>query len=125
MERKVRFPLKLKNGTEARTIEELQANFDLESVLSYFVEGKLYTWFADRYYIDKAKAVNALSADTPDLNQKLCDILGVEYQKTVNIWTFFAFQQFDISSSTSKKVTYPKIEMHTKNTQFHAIIILR
>ena len=80
MARKIRFPLKLKNGTEARTIEELQANFDLESVLGYFADGKLYTWLADRYYDDKAEAVSALSADMPDLNQKLCAIFGVEYQ---------------------------------------------
>lgn len=79
MARKIRFSLKLKDGTEARTIEELQAHFDLESVLGYFLDGRLYTWLADRYYDDKAEAVNALSKDMPDLNQKLCKIFGVEY----------------------------------------------
>ena len=79
MARKIRFSLKLKDGTEARTIEELQAHFDLESVLGYFLDGRLYTWLADRYYDDKAEAVNALSKDMPDLNQKLCEIFGVEY----------------------------------------------
>ncbi|MBR7085914.1 MAG: hypothetical protein IKI37_12215, partial [Oscillospiraceae bacterium] len=66
MARKIRFSLKLKDGTEARTIEELQAHFDLESVLGYFLDGRLYTWLADRYYDDKAEAVNALSKDMPD-----------------------------------------------------------
>lgn len=80
MARKIRFPLKMKNGAEVRTLDELKENFDLESVLGYFTDGKLTTWLADRYYDEKAEAVSALSADTPELNAKLCDILEVEYQ---------------------------------------------
>ena len=80
MARKIRFPLKMKNGAEVRTLDELKENFDLESVLGYFTDGKLTTWLADRYYDEKAEAVSALSADTPELNAMLCDILEVEYQ---------------------------------------------
>ena len=80
MARKIRFPLKMKNGVEVRTLDELKENFDLESVLGYFIDGKLATWLADRYYDEKAEAVSALSAEMPDLNAKLCEILEVEYQ---------------------------------------------
>lgn len=80
MARKIRFPLKMKNGAEVRTLDELKENFDLESVLGYFMDGKLATWLADRYYDDKAEAVSALSKYLPDLNEKLCDILEVEYK---------------------------------------------
>ena len=76
----IRFPLKMKNGSEVRTLEELQENFDLESVLGYFADGRLITWLADRYYDEKAEAVAALSADMPDLNARLCAIFGVEYE---------------------------------------------
>ncbi len=76
----IRFPLKMKNGAEVRTLDELKESFDLESVLGYFTDGKLVTWLSNRYYDDKAKAVLELSADTPDLNAKLCEILEVEYQ---------------------------------------------
>ncbi len=80
MAKKIRFPLKMKNGAEVRTLDELKENFDLESVLGYFTDGKLATWLADRYYDEKAEEVSALSADTPELNAKLCNILEVEYQ---------------------------------------------
>ena len=80
MARKIRFPLIMKNGTEVRNLEELQENFDLESVLGYFTDGKLQTWLADRYYDEKAEAVSNLSSDMSDLNAKLCEILEVEYQ---------------------------------------------
>ena len=33
MARKIRFPIKMKNGAEVRTLDELKENFDLESVL--------------------------------------------------------------------------------------------
>ena len=77
----IRFPLKMKNGSEVRTLEELQENFDLEFVLGYFADGRLITWLADRYYDEKAEAVAALSADMPDLNARLCAIFGVEYEQ--------------------------------------------
>lgn len=80
MARKIRFPLKMKNGAEVRTLDQLKENFDLESVLGYFVDGKLSTWLVDRYYDEKAAAVSLLSADMPDFNTKLCEILEVEYQ---------------------------------------------
>lgn len=80
MARKIRFPLKMKNGEEVRTLEELQQNFDLESVVGYFTAGKLQTWLADRYYDEKADAVGSLSPEMPDLNEKLCRIIGVNYE---------------------------------------------
>ena len=76
----IRFPLKMKNGAEVRTLDELKENFDLESVLGYFADGKLVKWLSDRYCDEKAEAVAALSTDMPDLNAKLCEILEVEYQ---------------------------------------------
>lgn len=83
MARKIRFPLKMKNGAEVRTLDELKENFDLESVLGYFMDGKLQTWLADRYYDEKAASVSELSTNmwAWELAEKLCEILEVEYQK--------------------------------------------
>lgn len=80
MARIVRFPLRMSNGAEVRTLEELQGNFDLESVLGYFADGRLQIWLANRYHDAAAAAVGALSPDMPDLNERLCKILGVSYQ---------------------------------------------
>lgn len=80
MARIIRFPLKMSNGAEVRTLEELQENFDLPAILGYFADGKLQTWLTNRYYDEAAEKVGALSADMPDLNARLCKILGVEYQ---------------------------------------------
>lgn len=50
MARENRFPLIMKNGTEVRSLEELQENFDLKSAIGYFTDGRLQTWLADHYY---------------------------------------------------------------------------
>ena len=47
MARIERFPLKMKNGTEVRTLTELNDNFDIESIVGYFKSGMLETWLAD------------------------------------------------------------------------------
>lgn len=79
MARKIRFPLKMKNGAEVRTLDELKENFDLESVLGYFTDGKLATWLEDRYYDVETQKVSELDANSSDLKSQLCAILGVKY----------------------------------------------
>ena len=84
MAKKIRFPLKMKNGAEVRTLDELKANFDLESVLGYFTDGKLRTWLADRYYDVEAAKVAELDPDSDNLKAKLCEVLGVSYTENPN-----------------------------------------
>lgn len=83
MAKKIRFPLKM-NGTDVRTIEELRANFNLESVLGYFANGKLSTWLKDRYYDNEADAIDELSPTDKKLSKKICSILKVEYSEEVS-----------------------------------------
>ena len=77
MAKKIKFTLEMKDGVQARTLEDLQENFDMEKVVGYFTDGKLQTWLEERYYEDEAEAVSALSKDDVNFQKKLCDILGV------------------------------------------------
>ena len=79
MARKIRFPLKMKNGAEVRTLDELKENFDLESVLGYFTDGKLQTWLEDRYYDIEAQKLSELDADSSNLKTQLCAVFGIEF----------------------------------------------
>lgn len=78
MARKIRFPLKMTNGTEVRTIEGLRANFDLTAVLGYYADGKLVTWLRDRYLDSEADKIEALDKDSKSFQSDLCAALGVE-----------------------------------------------
>ena len=40
----IKFPLKMKNGAEVRSLEELRANADVESVMQYYFSGQLSRW---------------------------------------------------------------------------------
>ena len=77
MARKIKFPLKLADGTEARTLDELREHFDVESVIGYFKDGRLLTWLKSRYYDDEAQKVSRLTNDN-NLPKNLCAIFGVE-----------------------------------------------
>ena len=78
MARKIKFPLKMKDGYDARSIEELREHFDLESVLGYFADGRLHSWLRDRYFENEAQQVSELDPNDSELVAKICNILGVE-----------------------------------------------
>lgn len=79
--KKIKFALKLKEGVEARNLQELREAFDLNQVVAYFLEGKLETWLLDRYYEDLAEKINNLDKSDPELRKKLCEIFEVEYEE--------------------------------------------
>lgn len=75
--RKIKFPLILKDDVKVRTLEDLQANFDLEKILAYYENGKLAIWLKDRYEDELAEEVEELDRTADDTVEKLCEILGV------------------------------------------------
>ena len=76
----VKIPLVMKNGEKATDMKSLLDNFDAESVVGYFLNGKLEKWLNDRYYEEEAEAVASLEKDDPELTKKLCAVFGVEYE---------------------------------------------
>lgn len=79
MAKKIKFPLKLKDDFQVRTLEELKEHFDLDKIVPYFLDGKLLIWLKARYYEPEVKAVRSLRKNDPELQKKLCQIFGIEY----------------------------------------------
>lgn len=52
MKKKVKFPLKMRNGSLVKELDELQANFDLQTVIEYFGNGQLKLWLENNYNDD-------------------------------------------------------------------------
>ena len=80
MAKKIKFPLEMADGVKVRTLEDLQQNFNLEKVLGYYFDGKLQQWLADRYYKKELNEIEELSVDDQQIAEKLCSILGVQYE---------------------------------------------
>ena len=80
VKKKIRFPLEMTDGTQVRSLDELQEHFDLEAVLGYYKSGQLSIWLNDRYLEDEAEAVSALDENAPDFQKQLCAVFGVEFQ---------------------------------------------
>lgn len=89
----VKFPLEMKNGVMVRNMRDLKENFDIEKIVSYFLEGKLLTWLEARYYEDEAEVIERLSKDDPEIAKKLCEIFNVEYIPTEVIDTRKVIEQ--------------------------------
>ena len=81
MAKKIKFALKMKDGVEVRNLQELRDNFDLNQVTAHFMDGKLETWLSDRYYDEEAEQIESLQKDDSELQKKLCQIFGVEYEE--------------------------------------------
>ena len=69
MAKKIKFPLKMKNGVPIRNIDELRENFSLDDAVVYLANGKLVTWLRDRYLNDLADEISTLDED--DYNEPI------------------------------------------------------
>lgn len=73
------------DGTSVRTIEELREHFDMESIIAYFLDGRLERWLDDHYEKAAAAAIHALQETEDNLPAKLCAILSIELSSNEDI----------------------------------------
>lgn len=77
----IKFPLKMADGAQVRSIEELREHFDLATVLEYYTSGRLLDWLSSRYYDEEADMVSKLDSSSADFKKSLCEALGVPYSE--------------------------------------------
>lgn len=80
---KIKFALKMADGAEVRSLNQLREHFDLASVLSHYSNGRLYDWLESRGY-DEAKKLIALNPSSDSFQRDLCEVLSVPYPETGN-----------------------------------------
>mgnify|MGYP002624331339 CR=1 FL=1 len=73
--------LTMSDGAEVNDLDELRREFDLGSVMKYFRSGELVEWLNARNYINEAKLLAAIDADSPHAAIKLSMILRVDNDK--------------------------------------------
>ena len=81
MSKRIKFPLVMKNGSEARDLDSLIENFDLESVAEHFISGKLEKWLENNYYDDILDEIRDLDLESDDFGRRLTEIFGVEWDQ--------------------------------------------
>ena len=67
----------MKHNVEVRNIEELRENFDIESVMTYFLRGTLNRWLANNYYDDILESIQKLTGEEENIDQMLANALGI------------------------------------------------
>ena len=103
----IKFPLEVKNGVKARTLEELKENFDIEKIVGYFLDGKLLRWLEARYYEDEAEKISQLAKDDTELAKKLSEIFDVKYEQ----------KQVDAEQIMRKKSRLEKLRQFTSDEE--------
>ena len=71
-------------GIEIKKLEDLQLHFDMAKVLEYFTNGQLGEWLDSHYYENEAEKIEQLSKTDPDLEEKICKIIGVNPSEYVD-----------------------------------------
>ena len=110
MAKKIKFPLLMKDGYKVRTMEELRIHSDPESLIAYFLNGKLKNWLKDRDYQKEIYEINKLKSSDDNLLKNLYDILNIN-KKNNDIGKFeldVIFKNHDILS---------KVKQYTDNKQ--------
>lgn len=102
----VKIPLKMSDGAVVRTIEDLREHFDLEAVLGYYSSGRLAEWLEEKYYDEEAGKIKALKESSKKFNQKLCEILGVEYSENTG-------EKLDVKAIKNKNERYELLKKYT------------
>ena len=76
----IRFPLIMKDGKQARELEELQKYFDLEKAVEYFASGKLQKWLESTYNDDILDEISELTGEEEDFVSRFTEALGVNLE---------------------------------------------
>lgn len=113
MAKKVRFPLEMDNGAEARSMEELREHFSLARVLRYIESGKLSKWLRDRYEDEIADKIDSLDPDDQQLAKKVSEIFGVPYDEKA---------KEELEKAAERVARLEKLKQFTEEEQYAAVI---
>lgn len=117
MAKKIKFPLKMADGSQVRNIEELREHFDLTAVLSYYTSGRLAEWLTDRYYDVEAEKIKALEPSAKEFKKNLCEILAVPYSET-------GADDVDLANIAVKNERYERLKQFTADDTILAAVDL-
>lgn len=113
MAKKVRFPLEMDNGAEARSMEELREHFSLARVLRYIENGKLSKWLRDRYEDEIANEIDSLAPDDQQLAKKVSAIFDVPYDEKA---------EEELEKAAERVARLDKLKQFTEEEQYAAVI---
>lgn len=113
MAKKIKFALKMKDGAEVRNIEDLREHFDADTVVGYFLDGRLLTWLGNFYYDTEADLVEKLDKNDAQLKKKLCEIFDVEYEDD---------GEFDVELAAKRREKLEKLKQYTADEKILALV---
>lgn len=76
---KPKFPLRMDDGSEVRTLEELREHADLATIAARYDDGTLRRWLGCWNFIEEAAKVEELDSEDEGFHKALYDVLGIPW----------------------------------------------
>lgn len=76
---KPKFPLRMDDGSEARTLEELREHADLATIAARYDDGTLRRWLGCWNFIEETEKVGQLDSEAEGFHKALYDVLGIPW----------------------------------------------
>lgn len=108
--KRIKFPLVMKDGAEARDMEELREHFDPGLAAEYFSNGKLERWLENNYYDDILEAVQKLDGSEADFGRKLSEALGVQWKRSCEIDLQAVMKQAELKEQLKPYVSEEQLQ---------------
>lgn len=112
MAKKVKFPLEMRDGVQARTLEEFLEYFDIEKVVMHHANGKLESWLRNRFWDELADKVSRISMDDPMIAQRLCRAFDITEEQTA----------VDVELLKQKNEKLVKLKQYTDDEKYISFI---
>jgi hypothetical protein len=82
LKRNIKFPIILSNGFQVRTLEELKEHFEVETIVEYFLDGRLRTWLEQRLYTKELQLLQCVTDHNDSLPMEIFKIFGMNYEES-------------------------------------------
>lgn len=82
---KPKFPLRMDDGSEVRTLEELREHADLATIAARYDDGTLRRWLGCWNFIEEAEKVEQLDSEAEGFHKALYDVLGIPWTEETDV----------------------------------------
>jgi len=101
-----KFPLKMQDGAQVRSIEGLRDHADLWTLEQGFRSGRLVRWLTVWHYEDLAETLRRLDGEGCGLRRRLCKVLGISYSEQME--ADYRARAAEVKASEAKAAEAPE-----------------
>ncbi|MGO4373563.1 hypothetical protein [Paenibacillus sp. 2TAB19] len=117
LKRNIKFAIVLSNGMQIRTLEELIENFEVDTIVGYYLDGRLKTWLMQRFYTSQLQLLQNINEHNDSLHLEIAKVFGVNIEDV----SFNSRQYFEKRSKLEVINKYTTDQVILENYEYVAV----